>query len=173
MTQGCRSHVLQENKMPDADMSEGASSPAPSAVAILLGLLRFFASSPAEQISALNGYDTVSADKGGGPHIDDPLIELTEGLSTYCDASVSAPHHPNSFFVGPIPDNAVKVMHDLAKVTDLLLASRIENIFSPNNLSRPEWQRLRALAIEGLSQLPQSATEPLLSLFELMCYVAD
>lgn len=154
-------------------MSQGAPSSTPSTVTILLGLLRFFASPPAEQVRALDDYDTVSAEKGGGPHIDEPLIELTEGLLTYCDASVSRPHHPDSFFVGPIPENAVRIMHELARVTELLLKSGAENTFSRNSLSRTEWQRLRDLAKHGLNRLPESATEPRLSPFELMCYVAD
>jgi hypothetical protein len=145
----------------------------PDEISILIALLRFFARLPAEQVEALNEYDMVCREKGGAPHLHDPLIELTEGLYTYCGASVSTPHHPKSFFVGPLPGTAVKTMHSLASVVEQMLTSRLENMFSREHLSRAEWERVRDLAREGLERLARSGTESPLSLFEVMCCVAD
>jgi hypothetical protein len=152
------------NKSPDSE--------SPGTIAILVNLLRFFQASATEQVETLAHYDQACAEKGA-PHLHDPLIELTEALYTYCGAAVSAPHHPDSFFVGPLPKEAVRLMQELSALAEKLLISNLQTLFSRDVLDRPEWQRVRALANAGLHQLGDLATQTPSSLYDLMCYVAD
>jgi hypothetical protein len=64
-------------------------------------------------------------------------------------------------------------MQELSALAEKLLISNLQTLFSRDVLDRPEWQRVRALANAGLNQLGDLATQTPLSLYDLMCYVAD
>ena len=141
---------------------------------ILTCLLRFFASSPDEQAKQLDEYYESCKISESVPHLDDPLVELSEALWSYTNRfTVNRPETDDLVSMFANDDETALLLQELAALMELMWKTDTKELFEPNHFKSIEWRILRRYSGDALLRCQRLAPGVQLSLFDLMLEVAD